>query len=195
MVELVGNLKDCHGRPHQGQQLDERADQEGRARASFAKMDVMVGYPDKFRDYSALKIDADDLYGNVERASRFNADYAMEDLGKPVDHKKWVMNPQTVNAYNGGSENKIVFPAGILQPPFFDPAADDAVNYGAIGAVIGHEISHGFDDQGRKFDAHRRGPRLVDRRGRQALRRRGQGVRRRNMPSSRRSPARTSTRS
>ena len=78
----------------------------------------------------------------------------MEDLGKPVNHKKWGMNPQTVNAYNGGGENKIVFPAGILQPPFFDPNADDAVNYGGIGAVIGHEISHGFDDQGRKFDAN-----------------------------------------
>jgi putative endopeptidase len=116
-------------------------------------MDVMVGYPDKFRDYSALQVDPNDLYGNVKRANRFNADYAMEDLGKAVDHKKWVMNPQEVNAYNGGGENKIVFPAGILQPPFFDPNADDAVNYGAIGAVIGHEISHGFDDQGRKFDA------------------------------------------
>ncbi len=77
----------------------------------------------------------------------------MSDLDKPVDHKKWGMTPQTVDAYNGGLENKIVFPAGILQPPFFDPNADDAVNYGAIGAIIGHEISHGFDDQGRKIDA------------------------------------------
>ena len=94
-----------------------------------------------------------DLYGNVQRAGKFNADYAMADLGKKVDRKKWGMNPQTVNAYNGFLENKIVFPAGILQAPFFDPDADDAVNYGAIGAVIGHEISHGFDDQGRKVDA------------------------------------------
>ena len=113
----------------------------------------MVGYPDKFRDYSALKIDAGDLYGNVQRAGMFNYQYGMADLGKPVDRKKWAMNPQTINAYNGGLENKIVFPAGILQAPFFAMGADDAVNYGAIGAVIGHEISHGFDDQGRKIDA------------------------------------------
>ena len=119
----------------------------------LSRMDVMVGYPDKFRDYSALQIDAADLYGNVQRSGRFNDAYAMADLGKPVDRKKWAMNPQTINAYNGGLENKIVFPAGILQAPFFDLSADDAVNYGAIGAVIGHEISHGFDDQGRKIDA------------------------------------------
>ena len=119
----------------------------------LSRMDVMVGYPDTFRSYDALAIDAGDLYGNVQRAGKFNADYAMSDLGKPVDRKKWGMNPQTVNAYNGGLENKIVFPAGILQAPFFDPNADDAVNYGAIGAVIGHEITHGFDDQGRKIDA------------------------------------------
>lgn len=119
----------------------------------LSRMEVMVGYPDTFRSYDALAIDAGDLYGNVQRAGKFNADYAMSDLGKKVDRKKWGMNPQTVNAYNGGLENKIVFPAGILQAPFFDPNADDAVNYGAIGAVIGHEISHGFDDQGRKIDA------------------------------------------
>jgi putative endopeptidase len=119
----------------------------------LGKMDVMVGYPDKFRNYDALRIEAGDLYGNVQRAGRFNADYDMSDLGKKVDRKKWGMNPQTVNAYNGGLENKIVFPAGILQAPMFDLNADDAVNYGAIGAVIGHEITHGFDDQGRKIDA------------------------------------------
>jgi predicted metalloendopeptidase len=119
----------------------------------LARMDVMVGYPDKFRNYDALRIDANDLYGNVVRAGRFNADYQRSQLGKKVDRKLWGMNPQTVNAYNGFTENKIVFPAGILQAPFFDPNADDAVNYGAIGAVIGHEISHGFDDQGRKVDA------------------------------------------
>jgi putative endopeptidase len=117
------------------------------------RMDVMVGYPDKFRDYSGLRIEAGDLYGNVQRAGRFNNDYAMADLGKPVERKKWLMNPQEVNAYNGGLENKIVFPAGILQAPYFDLNADDAVNYGAIGAIIGHEITHGFDDQGRKIDA------------------------------------------
>ncbi|HEY6816722.1 MAG TPA: M13 family metallopeptidase, partial [Croceibacterium sp.] len=119
----------------------------------LGRMDVMVGYPDEWREYGPLRIDAGDLYGNAERAAGFNAEYRMSFLGKPVDRKKWGMNPQTVNAYNGGLENKIVFPAGILQPPFFDPGADSAVNYGAIGAVIGHEISHGFDDQGRKIDA------------------------------------------
>lgn len=117
------------------------------------KMDVMVGYPDKWRSYKGLAIVAGDLYGNVKRAGKFNADYQLKDLGKPVDRKQWAMSPQTVNAYNGGLENKIVFPAGILQAPFFDPNADDAVNYGAIGGVIGHEIIHGFDDQGRKIDA------------------------------------------
>jgi putative endopeptidase len=123
------------------------------AQDKLSRMDVMVGYPDKFREFSGLQIEAGDLYGNVLRAGKFNIAYMMADLGKPVDRKKWGMNPQTVNAYNGGLENKIVFPAGILQPPFFDPHADDAANYGAIGAVIGHEIIHGFDDQGRKIDA------------------------------------------
>lgn len=117
------------------------------------RMDVMVGYPDTWRSYAGVTIVPGDLYGNVQRAGKFNADYQMADLGKKVDRKKWGMNPQTVNAYNGGLENKIVFPAGILQAPFFDPNADDAVNYGAIGGVIGHEIIHGFDDQGRKIDA------------------------------------------
>ena len=152
MVELVANLKTAMAARIEGNSWMSAATKKA-AVDKLAKMDVMVGYPDKFRDYSALEIRPDDLYGNVQRANRFNADYEMEDLGKPVNHKKWGMNPQTVNAYNGGGENKIVFPAGILQPPFFDPNADDAVNYGGIGAVIGHEISHGFDDQGRKFDA------------------------------------------
>jgi putative endopeptidase len=119
----------------------------------LSRMDVMVGYPDKWRDYSQLTITPDDLYGNVQRSGAFEYQYQLADLGKSVDRKKWGMTPQTVNAYNGGLENKIVFPAGILQPPYFDPKADAAVNYGAIGAVIGHEISHGFDDQGRKIDA------------------------------------------
>jgi putative endopeptidase len=152
MVELIGNLKIAMADRIKGNSWMSPATKTA-AVDKLGKMDVMVGYPDKFRDYSALTVDPNDLYGNVQRANRFNADYAMEDLDKPVDHKKWGMNPQEVNAYNGGGENKIVFPAGILQAPFFDPAADDAVNYGAIGAVIGHEISHGFDDQGRKYDA------------------------------------------
>lgn len=151
MEQLVVNLKVA---------MADRIDSNGwmspatkaAAKTKLAKMDVMVGYPDKWRDYSPLKIESGDLYGNALRAGRFEADYQLSFLGKPVDRKLWGMNPQTVNAYNGGLENKIVFPAGILQAPFFDPAADDAVNYGAIGAVIGHEISHGFDDQGRKID-------------------------------------------
>ena len=129
---------------------------EATKQAALAKLDntmVMVGYPDKWRDYSELTIAPGELYGDVERAAKFNADYEMAKLGKPLDRKLWAMSPQTVNAYNGGQENKIVFPAAILQPPFFDPAADAAVNYGAIGVVIGHEISHSFDDQGRKIDA------------------------------------------
>ena len=121
--------------------------------AKLAKMDVMVGYPDKWREWSSLKIDAGDLYGNVGRASEFNRAYELAKLGKPLDRTEWGMSPQTVNAYNGFFENKIVFPAGILQAPLFSLSADDAVNYGAIGSIIGHEISHGFDDQGRKVDA------------------------------------------
>ena len=114
---------------------------------------VMVGYPDKWRDFSGLDVSPDHLYTNVENAGKFNAAYDLAKLGKPVDRSLWFMSPQTVNAYNGGQLNEIVFPAAILQPPFFDPAADAAVNYGAIGVVIGHEISHSFDDQGRKIDA------------------------------------------
>ncbi len=152
MVELVANLKTAMAARIQGNSWMSEATKAA-AVTKLSRMDVMVGYPDKFRNYDALEVRPDDLYGNVKRASAFNAAYDLEDLGKPVNHKKWGMNPQTVNAYNGGGENKIVFPAGILQPPFFDPAADDAVNYGGIGAVIGHEISHGFDDQGRKYDA------------------------------------------
>lgn len=122
------------------------------ALAKLAKFRSKVGYPDKWRDYSGLKIVADDLVGNVERANRFESDYQIAKLGKPVDHDEWEMTPQTVNAYYEPLKNEIVFPAAILQPPFFDPSADDAANYGAIGAVIGHEIGHGFDDQGRRFD-------------------------------------------
>ena len=129
------------------------AQTKAQAQLKLAKMKVMVGYPIKWRDYSTLKIDAKDLYGNVERAGAFEFAYQLGKVGKPVDQEEWGMTPQTVNAYNGGLENKIVFPAGILQAPFFNPDADPAVNYGAIGAVIGHEITHGFDDQGRKIDA------------------------------------------
>ena len=152
MEELVTNLKKAAAIRIKGNSWMEEATKQA-ALAKLDRMDVMVGYPDKFRDYSRLEMKPDDLYGNVKRSAAFEWDYQLSDLGKPVDRKKWAMSPATVNAYNGGLENKIVFPAGILQAPFFDPQADAAVNYGAIGAVIGHEIMHGFDDQGRKIDA------------------------------------------
>lgn len=151
MVELIANLKVAMAERIQKAPWMAPATKQA-ALSKLSKMSVMVGYPDKWRDYSGLKIDAGDLYGNVRRSGAFEWAYTLSDLGKPVDHGKWGMTPQTVNAYNGGLENKIVFPAGILQAPYFDPKADAAVNYGAIGAVIGHEISHGFDDQGRKID-------------------------------------------
>lgn len=152
MLELVTNLKAAMAERIRGNGWMSQPT-KATALEKLSRMDVMVGYPDKFRDYRSLKIRPDDLYGNIKRTSRFNFLYSMEDLGKPVDRSKWFINPQTVDAYNVAVQNVIVFPAGILQAPFFDPLADDAVNYGAIGAVIGHEISHGFDDQGRKFDS------------------------------------------
>jgi predicted metalloendopeptidase len=122
------------------------------AREKLSKFGVKIGYPEKWRDYTGLKIAKDDLMGNVMRARTFEYEYQVGKLARPVDRKEWLMTPQTVNAYYNPPMNEIVFPAAILQPPFFDPYADDAVNYGAIGAVIGHEIGHGFDDQGRKSD-------------------------------------------
>ncbi|MCL6684281.1 M13 family metallopeptidase [Sphingomonas alba] len=151
MEELVANLKKAAAKRIQGNSWMGAATKQA-ALTKLAKMDVMVGYPDKFRDYSKLVMKPDDLFGNIQRSAAFEWAYALEDLNKPVDRKKWAMSPATVDAYNGGLENKIVFPAGILQPPFFDPTADAAVNYGAAGAIIGHEIMHGFDDQGRKID-------------------------------------------
>jgi len=124
-----------------------------RAQAKLASFTVKIGYPNKWRDYSGLTIKPDDLYGNVQRATAFEWAFNVAKLGKPVDRDEWGMFPQTVNAYYNPTLNEIVFPAAILQPPFFDPDADPAVNYAGIGAVIGHEISHGFDDEGRKFDA------------------------------------------
>lgn len=118
----------------------------------LATFRVKIGYPDKWRDFSGLDIHADSYYANVQRASIFNTRYALDKIGKPVDPDEWHMTPQTVNAYYNPTTNEICFPAGILQPPFFNPAADDAANYGAIGVVIGHEMTHGFDDQGCKFD-------------------------------------------
>jgi predicted metalloendopeptidase len=122
------------------------------AKQKLAQFTVKIGYPDKWRDYSALAIKRDDLVGNVMRARAWAWDDMLAQYGKPVNKARWAMTPQTVNAYYQSTNNEIVFPAAILQPPFFDPNADDAVNYGAIGAIIGHEIGHGFDDQGRKSD-------------------------------------------
>ncbi len=111
-----------------------------------------IGYPDEYRDYSSITIKPDDLLGNVQRADTFESKRDIAKIDKPLDRKEWGMTPPTVNAYYSGSFNEIVFPAGILQPPFFDKNMDDAVNFGGIGLVIGHELTHGFDDQGRKFD-------------------------------------------
>lgn len=116
------------------------------------KFTPKIGYPDKWRDYSALVIDPLDLMGNMARIAKFSRDFELAKIGAPVDRTEWYMTPQTVNAYYNPGMNEIVFPAAILQPPFFDIDADDAANYGAIGAVIGHEIGHGFDDQGSKYD-------------------------------------------
>ncbi|MET0294349.1 MAG: M13-type metalloendopeptidase, partial [Phenylobacterium sp.] len=125
---------------------------KARALEKLAKFNVKIGYPRKWRDYAGLSIKDGDLYGNVERAVAFEWDYQVKRLPGPVDDEEWGMTPPTINAYYSSTKNEIVFPAGILQPPFFDPDGDPAVNYGGIGGVIGHEITHGFDDQGRKSD-------------------------------------------
>jgi predicted metalloendopeptidase len=126
------------------------------AQAKLASFDPKIAYPTKWRDYTALSVRADDLLGNVMRARRFEYDRNVAKLGKPIEKTEWGMTPQTVNAYYNSRRNEIVFPAAILQPPFFDPNADDATNYGSIGAVIGHEISHGFDDSGSQSDGEGR---------------------------------------
>lgn len=118
----------------------------------LSKFKAKIGYPNQWRSYASLTISADDLLGNMARAARVEHEYQVGKLSKPVDHEEWLMAPQEVNAYYNPVKNEIVFPAAILQAPFFDFEADEAVNYGAIGAVIGHEIGHGFDDQGRRFD-------------------------------------------
>jgi len=151
--DLVANLKTA-----MGQRIENAAwmapTTKAEALKKLAKMDVQVGYPDKWRDYSGLKIDPTDLYGDVERSEAFEWARQIKRLHKPVDKAEWDMTPQTVNAYNEPLFNEVVFPAAILQPPFFDPKADPAINYGGIGGVIGHEMTHGFDDEGRKFDAN-----------------------------------------
>jgi putative endopeptidase len=128
------------------------SDTRTQATAKLEAFAVKIGYTDKWRDYSALKIDRTSFAENQLRGAEFDFARRLNKIGKPVDRTEWGMTPPTVNAYNNSSMNEIVFPAGILQPPFYDPKADDAVNYGGMGAVIGHEITHGFDDHGSKFD-------------------------------------------
>lgn len=151
MDELVGNLIKAYGESIRS--LDWMGeDTKKKALDKLASFNPKIGYPDKWRDYSGLTMKADDLLGNVMRSNVFDFEYSMNKLGGPVDRDEWFMTPQTVNAYYNPGMNEIVFPAAILQPPFFNLAAEDAVNYGGIGAVIGHEIGHGFDDQGSKYD-------------------------------------------
>jgi putative endopeptidase len=151
MKGLVANLSEAYRMDIQA--LDwMSAETKAKALEKLSKFTSKIGYPDKWRDYSKLEIKRDDLVGNQRRISEFELDYRLGKLGKPVDKTEWGMTPQTVNAYYNPGMNEIVFPAAILQPPFFDLKADDAVNYGGIGAVIGHEIGHGFDDQGAKYD-------------------------------------------
>ncbi len=151
MKELVTNLIEAYREDIRS--LDwMTAETRKRALEKLAKFTPKIGYTEKWRDYTKLQIEPDDLIGNMRRAALFEQARNLAKLGKPVDRQEWGMTPQTVNAYYNPSMNEIVFPAAILQPPFFDMNADDALNYGAIGAVIGHEIGHGFDDQGSKFD-------------------------------------------
>jgi len=152
MEALVANLRAAlEDRLEQLEWLSD--DTRKRALEKLATFVPKIGYPDKWKDYSDLEVRRDDLIGNVTRAQVWDWRRRLARLDEPVDRDEWFMNPQRVNAYYNPLNNEIVFPAAILQPPFFDPHADDAVNYGAIGAVIGHEIGHGFDDQGRKFSA------------------------------------------
>jgi putative endopeptidase len=129
-------------------------DTKRQAHEKLAQFSTKIGYPDKWRDWSKLEIRRDDLVGNEMRAAAVLFERGVNKLGGPIDRTEWLMTPQTINAYYYPPQNEIVFPAAILQPPFFDVTVDDAMNYGAIGAVIGHEISHGFDDQGRRYDGH-----------------------------------------
>ena len=152
MLALVHNLQDALGQRIENLTWMSRETKD-KALEKLHAMTIKIGYPDEWRDYSALDINAEDTYyANLQRAAKFEQAYSLSFLGKPVDKKKWYMTPQTVNAYYNPSSNEICFPAGILQYPFFDMSADDAFNYGAIGVVIGHEMTHGFDDQGCQFD-------------------------------------------
>ena len=151
MLHLVKNLQAALGeRISQTDWMSEET--KAKALDKLSSFIIKIGYPDKWRDYSGLEIKNDSYFANIMRASKFENDYQMSKIGKEVDPQEWLMTPQTVNAYYNPTTNEICFPAGILQPPFFDMKADDAVNYGAIGVVIGHEMTHGFDDQGRNYD-------------------------------------------
>jgi putative endopeptidase len=151
MDRLVGNVLEAFRQGIDSLQWMSPAT-KAEALAKLAKFTPRIGYPDRWQDYSGLDIEPGDLMGNMRRTAEREYRRMIERLGRPVDRPEWRMRPYTVNAYYSPTRNEIVFPAAILQPPFFNPDADDAVNYGAIGAVIGHEISHGFDDQGRKSD-------------------------------------------
>lgn len=151
MLTLVGNLQTALSERING--LEWMSDTtKAKAQEKLAAFTVKIGYPDKWRDYSGLEIKDDSYWANVRRSNIFDMAYQLADVDKPVDKSRWHMNPQTVNAYYNPTTNEICFPAAILQPPFFNPDADDAVNYGAIGVVIGHEMTHGFDEQGRNYD-------------------------------------------
>ena len=151
MLTLVGNLQTALSERING--LEWMSDTtKAKAQEKLAAFTVKIGYPDKWRDYSGLEIKDDSYWANVRRSNIFDMAYQLADVDKPVDKSRWHMNPQTVNAYYNPTTNEICFPAAILQPPFFNPDADDAVNYGAIGVVIGHEMTHGCDDQGRNYD-------------------------------------------
>ena len=152
MLALVKNLQKALGIRIENLAWMSRETKD-KALEKLNAMTIKIGYPDTWRDYSKLDINPEDTYyANLQRAAKFEQEYSMSYLGKPVDKTKWYMTPQTVNAYYNPSSNEICFPAGILQYPFFDMSADDAFNYGAIGVVIGHEMTHGFDDQGCQFD-------------------------------------------
>ncbi|MFD1859727.1 M13 family peptidase [Aeromicrobium camelliae] len=151
MTELIENLIEAYRRSIS--ELSWMSDEtKKRAHEKLDAFTPKIGHPETFRDYSALVAEPDDLLGNARRALSFGMDIELAKIGQPIDRDEWYMTPQTVNAYYNPTMNEIVFPAAILQPPFFDADADDAVNYGAIGAVIGHEIGHGFDDQGSQYD-------------------------------------------
>jgi len=151
MVQMVNDIETAMGRDID--QIDWMSPAtKVRAREKLHEMANKIGYPDKWRDYSKLEIKPDDALGNARRADQFENDRQLAKIGKPVDHSEWGMTPPEVNAYYNPSMNDINFPAGILQPAFYDAKQDDAVNYGHIGAVIGHELTHGFDDEGKKFD-------------------------------------------